>query len=187
MSHRPLSFAKAASLRVLPLAVAFAPFVWASAACTSLTTPPAPEAIGSDTAAATPPPSSSAHAKADAPKASAAPPAADNGKLEVSESAAGSGPPAKNGDTVALNYVGVLKDGGKEFDRSRGKPFSFKLGAGNVIKGWDQGVLGMKVGSKRRLTIPPSLAYGARGYPPVIPPNSTLVFDVEMVQITPGP
>ncbi|HEX7663415.1 MAG TPA: FKBP-type peptidyl-prolyl cis-trans isomerase, partial [Polyangiaceae bacterium] len=114
-----------------------------------------------------------------------APPPGPEGKLEVQETAAGKGTPAKNGDTVNVNYVGKLTNG-QIFDQSKGSPFSFQLGAGRVIKGWDQGLLGMKPGSKRTLTIPPSLAYGARGMPPVIPPNSTLVFDVEMLSITPG-
>ena len=96
----------------------------------------------------------------------------------------GKGPEAKEGDTVKVHYVGTLPDG-KEFDssRKRNEPFQFKLGAGNVIKGWDQGVPGMKVGEKRKLTIPPSLGYGARGVPGTIPPNSTLIFEVELVEV----
>lgn len=118
--------------------------------------------------------------------ASSVPAAAPEKPLDIKTTAPGTGAGAKAGDTIAVDYVGTLADGGKEFDRSKGKPFSLKLGAGQVIKGWDQGLVGMKVGEKRRLTIPASLAYGARGYPPVIPPNSALVFDVTMEKITPG-
>lgn len=96
----------------------------------------------------------------------------------------GSGPEAKAGDTVEVHYTGTLEDGSK-FDSSvdRGTPFSFPLGAGMVIKGWDLGVAGMKVGEKVKLTIPASLGYGERGYPPVIPANAALVFEVELLKI----
>lgn len=96
----------------------------------------------------------------------------------------GTGEVAKAGDTVEVHYTGTLRDG-STFDssRDRGTPFSFPLGAGMVIKGWDQGVAGMRVGEKAKLTIPPSLGYGERGYPPVIPANATLVFEVELLSI----
>jgi len=96
----------------------------------------------------------------------------------------GSGQEARTGQTVVVHYVGTLTNG-KKFDssRDRGDPFRFPLGGGQVIKGWDQGIVGMKVGGLRKLTIPPQLGYGARGFPPVIPANATLVFEVELLEI----
>lgn len=96
----------------------------------------------------------------------------------------GSGAAAKAGDTVSVHYTGWLTDGQK-FDSShdRRSPFSFKLGAGRVIKGWDEGVSGMKVGGKRKLTIPSELGYGSRGAGGVIPPNAELIFEVELLKI----
>ncbi len=105
--------------------------------------------------------------------------------LQIEEITAGTGAEAKAGHTVTVHYVGTLLSGTKfDSSRDRNEGFTFKLGAGMVIKGWDQGVAGMKVGQKRKLTIPPDLAYGARGFPPVIPPNSTLVFEVELLQVS---
>jgi FKBP-type peptidyl-prolyl cis-trans isomerase len=105
-------------------------------------------------------------------------------ELQIEELAVGAGPEAQAGNTVDVHYTGWLTDGSK-FDSSvdRGKPFSFELGAGRVIQGWDRGVAGMKVGGKRKLTIPPELGYGERGAGNVIPPGATLVFEVELLAV----
>ena len=104
--------------------------------------------------------------------------------LTYQDLAEGSGAEAKKGSQVSVHYTGWLMDGTK-FDSSkdRNTPFDFPLGAGQVIKGWDEGVAGMKVGGKRKLTIPPSLGYGARGSGRVIPPNATLQFEVELLGV----
>jgi len=106
-------------------------------------------------------------------------------KLVTKDLIVGTGPEAKAGDTVTVNYVGVLYNGGKEFDASwkRNEPFTFELGAGKVIKGWDQGVVGMKVGGRRELIIPAELGYGAQGSPPTIPANAALVFVVDLLSV----
>ncbi|MBI1984709.1 MAG: FKBP-type peptidyl-prolyl cis-trans isomerase [Candidatus Wildermuthbacteria bacterium] len=110
-------------------------------------------------------------------------PAMEN-TLKIEDIKIGEGTEAKAGNTVLVNYIGTLTDGTK-FDSSydRGLPLSFVLGQGQVIAGWDQGILGMKIGGKRKLTIPPSLAYGEAGAGGVIPPNATLIFEVELVEV----
>ena len=105
--------------------------------------------------------------------------------LEKEDRVAGKGREAKTGDAVSVQYTGTLLDGTK-FDSSYdhgGEPFKFTLGQGQVIKGWDEGVVGMKVGGKRRLRIPPDLGYGANGSPPTIPPDAGLVFEIELVSV----
>ena len=104
--------------------------------------------------------------------------------LEYWDIKVGTGAVAQTGQHVKVDYTGWLTNG-KKFDSSvgTGRPFDFMLGAGQVIKGWDEGVAGMKVGGKRQLRIPPDLAYGAKGYPGVIPPNSTLIFDVQLIDV----
>lgn len=104
--------------------------------------------------------------------------------LKIQDLVVGTGAVAKSGENVTVHYRGTLTDG-TQFDASydRGEPFSFDLGAGQVIRGWDEGVVGMRVGGKRKLTIPPSLGYGASGAGGVIPPNATLVFEVELLKV----
>lgn len=104
--------------------------------------------------------------------------------LRYRDEQVGTGPEAKAGDRVSVHYVGRLESG-RQFDssRDRGKPFEFTLGEGRVIRGWDEGVAGMQVGGLRTLVIPPDLGYGAHGAGAVIPPNATLVFEVELLGI----
>ena len=131
--------------------------------------------------------SEAAPAPADAPASTGT----ENMALQKTDLAPGNGPEIKSGQTALVHYTGWLYDAaapenkGKKFDSSvdRNEPFEFPVGAGMVIKGWDEGVVGMKVGGKRRLVIPPEMGYGSRGAGGVIPPGATLVFDVELVEI----
>jgi FKBP-type peptidyl-prolyl cis-trans isomerase len=118
----------------------------------------------------------------------AAPTPADPGpaKLQVVDATPGNGPEVKAGDTVRVHYTGTLMNGTKfDSSRDRGTPFDFVVGGGNVIKGWDQGVVGMKAGGKRQLVIPQDLAYGEDGRPPEIPAKAGLKFDIELLEINP--
>jgi len=105
-------------------------------------------------------------------------------EFKIDDVKVGTGAEAKDGSTVKVHYTGTLKDGTK-FDSSRdkGQPFEFTIGSGQVIKGWDKGVVGMKVGGQRKLTIPYDLAYGEEGKPPSIPPRATLLFDIELLEV----
>ena len=109
-------------------------------------------------------------------------------ELAVQDLIVGDGRRARSGDLVSVQYVGVLFENGRQFDASwdgnrPGQAFQFPLGGGQVIPGWDQGVVGMREGGRRKLIIPPDLAYGAQGFPPDIPPNATLIFDIDLEQV----
>jgi FKBP-type peptidyl-prolyl cis-trans isomerase len=167
--------------------------------CTALTEPPTPEPVNSNWAVAAPPASAVGAPSASAPgaNASAAPPAGSAAPTDehVSKTVLTQGKGAatlKEGDKAQVHYTGTLMDGTKfDSSRDRGTPFTFTVGPkcrehnDCVIKGWDEGVVGMKVGEKRKLVIPASLGYGPRGQPPKIPPNSTLQFEVELLKINP--
>ena len=148
-----------------------------------------PVACGSDDddgepAAKTTPALKDTSAKPVIPKPSGSPPR----RLEKQDIVKGKGPAAKPGDTVTVQYVGVSFSTGDEFDASwdNGQPFPVALGAGEVIEGWDKGLVGIRKGGRRMLTIPPELAYGSEGYPPTIAPNETLVFVIDAIDIQPG-
>jgi peptidylprolyl isomerase len=119
--------------------------------------------------------------KPEIPRPSGSPPRA----LRKEDVVRGTGPAAKPGDTLTVHYAGVAFSTGEEFDASwnSGQPFTFPLGGGRVIEGWDRGFVGMKQGGRRILTIPPEMAYGAQGFPPAIGPNETLVFVVDLLEI----
>jgi FKBP-type peptidyl-prolyl cis-trans isomerase len=155
---------------------------------TSVSAPTVGDAPGSTGAStATTATAASGGGPAGSGSASSAAPAADTPRadgLVITVLKPGSGPAAKSGDTVHVHYVGTLTDGSKfDSSRDRGQPFTFELGKGQVIKGWDRGVVGMQVGEMRKLVIPPHLGYGERGHPPVIPAAATLVFEVELMGI----
>ena len=143
---------------------------------------------GGSTAATTSNSSSSSSPQGTAAEPSVNPDAAAGEKavagLKIDDLKVGEGAVAETGKTVKVHYTGTLTDGTK-FDSSldRGEPFSFQLGAGQVIRGWDEGVKGMRVGGKRKLTIPPDMGYGAAGAPPKIPPNATLMFEIELLEV----
>jgi peptidylprolyl isomerase len=143
-----------------------------------------PEAAATETPTATPSATEKPAAPAKKPKVRV-PKGKPPKKLVVKDLKEGTGPPVQAGQTATVQYVGVNFDGGKQFDASwdRGEPFSFAVGGGQVIPGWDQGVQGMKVGGRRLLVIPPDLGYGPDGQPPVIKPNETLVFVIDLLAI----
>jgi FKBP-type peptidyl-prolyl cis-trans isomerase FkpA len=171
-----------------PAAIGAALALAATTACTSLTQPPPPEQFAEAREGGAPATSAQAQAQP-APTQPSLPtqPVPPDQQMGMVTITAGTGDVAKAGDRVSVHYVGTLTDGSKfDSSRDRNQPFQFVLGQGQVIKGWDQGVAGMKVGEKRKLTIPPAMAYGAMGRPPKIPPNSTLVFEVELLAVNPA-
>jgi peptidylprolyl isomerase len=139
--------------------------------------PAAEESAAEPTATTNEPPASTTKPKITVPKGD--PPT----KLVIKDDKKGTGAAVKSGDNIAANYVGVAYSTGKEFDNSydRGEPIQFPLGTGQVIPGWDQGIVGMKVGGRRTLIIPPDLAYGDQGSPPDIKPGETLIFTIDLV------
>jgi peptidylprolyl isomerase len=162
----------------------------APGAAAAVSTTPSPTAAGTEAAAAvstTPNPTAAGPEATGADKQAAEKPGVERteaGGLKITDLVVGTGAVAESGKAVTVHYAGTLTDG-TEFDSSRkhGEPFSFRLGARQVIPGWDQGVKGMKIGGKRKLIIPPDLGYGERGASGVIPPNATLNFEVELLDV----
>ena len=139
-------------------------------------------AANAEVAANAAPVDANATSDANAAPAADAKPETDATELKIVDERVGTGPEAKTGDSLSMNYKGTLTNG-EVFDQSYGKaPFDFQLGAGQVISGWDKGIVGMKVGGKRKLVIPPDMGYGANGQGP-IPPNATLIFEVELLSV----
>jgi peptidylprolyl isomerase len=172
MSRRPLAL-------ILTAALALAAAGCGSSKDKTTSTSSASTAATTDTAAAPTTAKPRPKPKVNVPKGKAPK------KLVIKDLIPGTGQAAKAGDPITVNYIGVNYANGKPFDNSydRGQPFPFQLGGGQVIPGWDQGLVGMKVGGRRELVIPPSLAYGPQGQPPVIKPNETLVFVVDLLSI----
>jgi peptidylprolyl isomerase len=172
MSRRPLAL-------ILTAALALAAAGCGSSKDKTTSTSSASTAATTDTAAAPTTAKPRPKPKVNVPKGKAPK------KLVIKDLIPGTGQAAKAGDPITVNYIGVNYADGKPFDNSydRGQPFPFQLGGGQVIPGWDKGLAGMKVGGRRELVIPPSLAYGPQGQPPVIKPNETLVFVVDLLSI----
>jgi peptidylprolyl isomerase len=172
MSRRPLAL-------TLTAALALAAVGCGSSKDKTTSTSSASTAATTDTAAAPTTAKPRPKPKVNVPKGKAPK------KLVIKDLIPGTGQAAKAGDPITVNYIGVNYADGKPFDNSydRGQPFPFQLGGGQVIPGWDKGLAGMKVGGRRELVIPPSLAYGPQGQPPVIKPNETLVFVVDLLSI----
>lgn len=165
--------------RALPLLLAI---TLALAACGSDEGGDGGSSVAPPTATGSPPPAAGATDRPTITKPAGPAPST----LQVKELAAGTGPAAAAGDLLTVDYVGAVYETGDEFDNSydRGEPFQFELGSGMVIPGWEQGLVGLKEGGRRQLTIPPDLGYGAEGTPDgSIPPNSTLIFTVDLVKI----
>jgi FKBP-type peptidyl-prolyl cis-trans isomerase len=175
--------------RIVLVSLVLALAAFAALAATGCSAAPQPTAPADQSAASSTAPAEQTTAPADEASATQettpaeTQPAVKVTKVKIKDVKVGTGPAAKAGDILTVHYTGWLTDGTK-FDSSvGGQPFKFTLGAGEVIPGWDQGLVGMKVGGKRRLTIASDLAYGAQGAPPTIPPNATLIFDVTLVKI----